>query len=162
MANATIRTLAEAIRRRFAALGGIDLPTAPREPIREPPLLEDHEERRRRWVEEVRCSIEEGRRDGTLVAADKVFDRLEAKYRAMAEGSERIYVPLVDEGLKVWRPVRARRLAGDTYLILAQDYDRGIETWAFEPGTAVRCRPERRDGGPILVAYEAVEQAAAT
>ena len=32
--------LAEAIRRRFAALGGVDLPTAPREPVREPPAFD--------------------------------------------------------------------------------------------------------------------------
>ena len=31
------RNLADAIRRRFAAVGGIDLRTAPREPMREPP-----------------------------------------------------------------------------------------------------------------------------
>jgi plasmid stability protein len=31
------RNLVESIRRRFAAVGGIELPTVPREPIREPP-----------------------------------------------------------------------------------------------------------------------------
>lgn len=29
--------LAETIHRRFAALGGVELPVAPREPLREPP-----------------------------------------------------------------------------------------------------------------------------
>lgn len=29
--------LAESIRRRFAAIGGVDLPIMPREPMREPP-----------------------------------------------------------------------------------------------------------------------------
>jgi antitoxin FitA len=29
--------LAESIRRRFAALGGVDLPDLPREPMRQPP-----------------------------------------------------------------------------------------------------------------------------
>ena len=29
--------LAESIRRRFAALGGVDLPVLPREPMRQPP-----------------------------------------------------------------------------------------------------------------------------
>ncbi|MFZ4602776.1 MAG: FitA-like ribbon-helix-helix domain-containing protein [Caulobacterales bacterium] len=32
--------LGAAIRSRFAALGGVDLPEAPREPIRTPPALE--------------------------------------------------------------------------------------------------------------------------
>lgn len=31
--------LAEAIRGRFAALAGVDLPLAPREPMREPPVF---------------------------------------------------------------------------------------------------------------------------
>ena len=32
--------LAETLRRRFEAFGGVDLPTQPREPIRQPPDLE--------------------------------------------------------------------------------------------------------------------------
>ena len=32
--------LAEAIRSRFATLGGVDLPLAPREPMREPPAFD--------------------------------------------------------------------------------------------------------------------------
>ncbi len=32
--------LAEGIRRRFAPLGGVELPAAPREPIREAPTLD--------------------------------------------------------------------------------------------------------------------------
>ncbi len=35
--EATGMSLAESIRRRFAPLGGVDLPALPREPIREPP-----------------------------------------------------------------------------------------------------------------------------
>ena len=55
---------------------------------------------------------------------------------------ETIYVPLRDEGIDVWRPVLARRVSGDSYLILDQDYDRDVETWEFEPGTA-RDVPQR-------------------
>jgi hypothetical protein len=71
-----------------------------------------------------------------------------------------IYVALLDEGIDVWRPVEARRLAADTYLIVDQDYDRRTERWEFEPGTAVRCRKESRDGRQILVATEAARQPA--
>jgi hypothetical protein len=71
-----------------------------------------------------------------------------------------IYVALLDEGIDVWRPVEARRLAADTYLIVDQDYDRRTERWEFEPGTAVRCRKESRDGRQILVATEATRQPA--
>ena len=76
--------------------------------------------------------------------------------------AETIHVALLDEGLDVWRPVAARRLSKDTFLILDQDYDREAETRTFEPGTVVRCRRENREGAPILVASEAVWQAAAT
>jgi antitoxin ParD1/3/4 len=51
-------------------------------------LLEDQEAERRRRVEEIRRSIEEGRRDGRSTPADQVFDRLEAKYDAMSAEHE--------------------------------------------------------------------------
>jgi antitoxin FitA len=35
------QNLAEAIRRRFAALGGVELEPLPREPLREPPRFEE-------------------------------------------------------------------------------------------------------------------------
>jgi hypothetical protein len=72
-----------------------------------------------------------------------------------------IYVALLDEGIDVWRPVEARRLAPDTYLIVDQDYDPRTERWEFEPGTAVRCRKESRDGRQILVATEVARRSAA-
>jgi hypothetical protein len=71
---------------------------------------------------------------------------------------ETIYVPLLDEGLDVRRPVRARLLSRDRYLILEQEYDRDIETWAYEPGTVVECRSEFRNGRELLVAVRAVER----
>jgi hypothetical protein len=37
---------------------------------------------------------------------------------------ETIYVALLDEGIEVWRPVKARRLPDGTYLMLEEDYDR--------------------------------------
>lgn len=52
-------------------------------------LLEDRETLRRLKVEEIRRSIEESRRHGRTIPADEVFDRLEAKYTAMAEEAER-------------------------------------------------------------------------
>lgn len=48
-------------------------------------LLEDHEAQRRQTVEEIRRSIEEGRRSGVTISEEEVFGRLEAKYAAMAE-----------------------------------------------------------------------------
>jgi hypothetical protein len=72
-----------------------------------------------------------------------------------------IYVVLLDEGIDVWRPVAARRLSPDRYLILDQDYDPAIERWEFEPGSVVRCRAEDRDGRQILIATEAARDSAA-
>lgn len=71
---------------------------------------------------------------------------------------ETIYVALLGEGLDVWRPVKARRLSGDRYLILEQEYDRDVETWASEPGTVVECRRELRDGRELVIAVRAVER----
>jgi hypothetical protein len=71
-----------------------------------------------------------------------------------------IYVTLLDEGIDVWRPVEAQRLSPDTWLIVDQDYDPSTERWEFEPGTAVRCRKEKRDGRQILVATEAARRTA--
>jgi antitoxin ParD1/3/4 len=51
-------------------------------------LLEDQEELRALDIAEIRRSIEASRRDGSLRDASEVFDRLEAKYRAMAERRE--------------------------------------------------------------------------
>jgi hypothetical protein len=71
-----------------------------------------------------------------------------------------IYVPLIDEGVEVWRPVQSRRLSADTYLILNQEYDRNLESWAFEPGTVVRCQARKLNGQEILVASEVAYAAA--
>jgi hypothetical protein len=72
----------------------------------------------------------------------------------MSSDRKTIYVALLDEGIDVWRPVVARTLAPDTYLILDENYDRKVEAWQFEPGTLVRCRNKRRNDHRILVATE--------
>ncbi|MGH6912444.1 MAG: hypothetical protein ACREH3_01905 [Geminicoccales bacterium] len=72
-----------------------------------------------------------------------------------------IYVALLDEGIDVWRPVEAQRLSPDTYRIVDQDYDPGIEAWEFEPGTVVRCRKVSREGREILIATQAARRTAA-
>ncbi len=63
-----------------------------------------------------------------------------------------IYVPLLDENVDVSRPVLAEHLRDRVYRILPQPYDRESETWAFEPGDVVICRPRRSDDWvPALV-----------
>lgn len=50
-----------------------------------------------------------------------------------------IFVRLMDEGIDVWRPVRAEELTGSNFMIAEQPYDREAESWEFEPGERVHC-----------------------
>jgi hypothetical protein len=55
-----------------------------------------------------------------------------------------VYVELLDEGVPVWRPVQAEELGDGRYRLLpTDDYDPEIETWAFLPGSIVRCEKGR-------------------
>jgi hypothetical protein len=63
----------------------------------------------------------------------------------------KIYVPLLDEGVDVWRPVEAVQEAEDVYRILSEPI--AGETWAYSSGSRVRCRRQRLDGGEELVAF---------
>lgn len=69
--------------------------------------------------------------------------------------NEEIFVRLLDEAVEVWRPVQARNLGSDRYLILEQPYNREIERWEFEPGDKVSCAMVPAEGGEILAAVEA-------
>lgn len=65
-----------------------------------------------------------------------------------------IYMPLLNEGTEVWRPVEASHLKGDTYRVegpVPED-----EEWAFAPGTLVCCEPKTfSDGENGLTAVSA-------
>ena len=68
-----------------------------------------------------------------------------------------IYIPLLDEGVNVWRPVQAEHVGSDLYRLTGQPPD--DETWAFAAGDVVRCRPQTLSGdggldGLVLVACE--------
>lgn len=63
-----------------------------------------------------------------------------------------IYVPLLDEGVAVWRPVQAEHLHDNVYRILRQPYDRATESWEFEPGDVVCCEEVQSEDGPIVAA----------
>ena len=65
--------------------------------------------------------------------------------------NEVVYVELLDEGVEVWRPVRAQELQGGLYLLAATAPE--DEAWACPPGSRVRC--ERR--GIDLYAVEMAE-----
>jgi hypothetical protein len=67
-------------------------------------------------------------------------------------GTEQIYVGLLDEGVDVWRPVRAEHLRENVYRIVNQPYDREVESWQFEPGDEVVCELIESSEGRILAA----------
>jgi hypothetical protein len=72
--------------------------------------------------------------------------------------AERIYIPLLDEGMDVWRPVEAWKIDESTYIVLRpDDYDPADEHWEFPPGSTVVV--ERRDTpqGKILAAVRSTQ-----
>lgn len=78
----------------------------------------------------------------------------------MALGTEnitQIYVPLLDEGVDVWRPAQAIRVGNDLFrILLPSDYDSEDETWEFLPGSLVKCALKMLSGSEVLVAVEKV------
>lgn len=61
-----------------------------------------------------------------------------------------IYVQLLDEAVDVWRPVTAAHEDDDTYRLPDEQPD--TETWAFPPGSRVRCERRTLSGTSELVA----------
>ena len=74
------------------------------------------------------------------------FDR---GWRNLAE-PVKIFVPLLNEGIDVWRPVQARPLGANLFRIIGVEADVSDETWLFAVGTIVRCEPKRFDDGKIV------------
>jgi len=63
-----------------------------------------------------------------------------------------IYVALVDEGTKTWRPAQARAVAANEFEILGVVPEG--EVWEFPPGTRVRCKEQQfASGETALVAF---------
>ncbi|CAA9247883.1 MAG: hypothetical protein AVDCRST_MAG93-1606 [uncultured Chloroflexia bacterium] len=50
-----------------------------------------------------------------------------------------IYVALLNEGVDVWRPVKAMHQGMDVYKIVSQNPAPDDETWEFQHGDCVRC-----------------------
>jgi hypothetical protein len=67
-----------------------------------------------------------------------------------------IYVQLLGEDVDVWRPVTAAHEADGTYRLPDEQPD--TETWAFPPGSRVRCERRTIDGASELVAFSLVDQ----
>jgi hypothetical protein len=65
-----------------------------------------------------------------------------------------VYVRLLDEGVDVWRPVRATKLSNGSFRLGRPDeYDPQTEAWEFPPNAIVRCKMKIfSDGNRGLVA----------
>ncbi|GAA4752525.1 hypothetical protein GCM10023264_19320 [Sphingomonas daechungensis] len=61
-----------------------------------------------------------------------------------------IYMPLLNEGVDVWRPVEATALTADTYRVEGDVPD--DEEWAFDPGSIVRCESRKLSEGERMTA----------
>ena len=77
---------------------------------------------------------------------------------AALPGSVEIYLPLLDEGVDVWRPVAAEPLDSDTYRIVTPRPPG--EKWPFRTGDVVRCEWRVFDEGAGWVAVERIDPAA--
>lgn len=67
-------------------------------------------------------------------------------------GNAEIFVRLLDEGVDVWRPIKAERLSENIFKVSDQPYDRGTEAWEFGPGDVVECELITTSDGQILAA----------
>jgi hypothetical protein len=56
-----------------------------------------------------------------------------------------IYMPLLNEGTDVWRPVEATPLTGNSFRVEGDVPD--YEQWAFAPGAVVLCAWKTFNGG---------------
>lgn len=64
---------------------------------------------------------------------------------------ENVYVQLLEEGTKVYRPVPATHLTGDVYRLSGiENYDPEDEKWEFLPGELVIVG-KREIGGELLL-----------
>jgi len=66
-----------------------------------------------------------------------------------------IYIQLLDEGTKVYRPVPAIKIENNIYKLQGFDiYDPEDEIWEFSPGTYVKVEKQYLDGEDVLIAVQ--------
>ena len=71
--------------------------------------------------------------------------------------AHQVYVALLDEAVECWRPVDAKHMVEDQYL-LCGPIPAG-DVWEFRPGEIVRCRERTfQDGASGLVAFAPVQR----
>jgi hypothetical protein len=70
--------------------------------------------------------------------------------RRAQEGLTTIYMPLLNEGVDVWRPVEAMKITDLGYMVT--ENARIGEEWAFQPGHILQCEERQLSEGRHLVA----------
>lgn len=72
---------------------------------------------------------------------------------------DKIYIQLLGEGTKVYRPVRAIEVEDNIYEIKGDDiYDPDDEEWEFIPGTIVFVEKKKLEGEFVLIAVKKVKR----
>ncbi len=66
--------------------------------------------------------------------------------------TQTIYIELLDEGVDVWRPVKAKAETDDIFRLPPTAPE--DEVWRFAPGSRVRCEWRDLPDGAALVAAE--------
>lgn len=70
-----------------------------------------------------------------------------------------IYIQLLNEGTKVYRPVPAREVQSNIYEIGGFEiYDTEDEIWEFTPGTYVLVEEQKLNGEKVLIAIQSQSQ----
>ena len=78
---------------------------------------------------------------------------------AKLKRTQTIYIRLLDEGVDVWRPVRAETLRGERYRIISENTDPEDEKWEFKTGDVVHCvEKELMDGTKSISRLVAVSK----
>jgi hypothetical protein len=89
--------------------------------------------------------------DGTL-AMTTVREWVQGPLAAASQGRVvTVFMPLLDEGVEVWRPVEAEALPSGWYRIKSINEQPDNETWAFDTNGVVVCQHRQLSGGEALV-----------
>lgn len=66
-----------------------------------------------------------------------------------------IYIQLLNEGTKVYRPVNSEQIGENVFIVGGFDlYDPEDELWEFSPGTVVLVSEKNLEGDFVLVAIK--------
>ena len=72
----------------------------------------------------------------------------------------KIFMPLANEGIEVWAPVKATKIKDNIYKISeVDDYNPEIEEWRFPPGSTVLCGNVTTNTGERIFAAKDIVKA---